>query len=418
MDNHDVQHRHSAYNGKQMRKPIPRKAVDYNISILKYLEMRHSIHDHRDLSHLQSTREADCEVFPPFVWEHHPATSVCTKLFLTRKDNDTEKKNDCHINVVVWTPEGRRLITGASTGHLILWNGLTFNFETKQNAHDKAIRAMAWSHDENWMITADELKIKYWETNMNNAKEITAHTQSIRDLTFCPTDELFASCAEDNEIKIWDFLSAREQAKISDRSNVKCLAWHPQRALLVSGSRDKYIAFWDPKTSKPLAQLNCHMDIVTRVKFNFNGNWVLSASKDRKIKLFDLRMLKEKEIQVFSGHSDEVTTIAWHPQHEKLFASGGADGKIAYWLADTNEPIADVPDAHETNICDLAWHPLGHILCSGGKANKTKFWSRSRPSEQLAAVQLNSQNNQTSAMEIDQQPFYDSTFIPGIGAYD
>lgn len=29
-----------------------------------------------------------------------------------------------------WTPEGRRLITGASSGEFTLWNGLTFNFET------------------------------------------------------------------------------------------------------------------------------------------------------------------------------------------------------------------------------------------------------------------------------------------------
>lgn len=33
-------------------------------------------------------------------------------------------------NPLQWTPEGRRLITGAASGELTLWNGLTFNFET------------------------------------------------------------------------------------------------------------------------------------------------------------------------------------------------------------------------------------------------------------------------------------------------
>lgn len=32
--------------------------------------------------------------------------------------------------IVQWTPEGRRLVTGASSGEFTLWNGLTFNFET------------------------------------------------------------------------------------------------------------------------------------------------------------------------------------------------------------------------------------------------------------------------------------------------
>jgi polyadenylation factor subunit 2 len=33
-------------------------------------------------------------------------------------------------NFIKWTPDGRRLITGASSGEFTLWNGLTFNFET------------------------------------------------------------------------------------------------------------------------------------------------------------------------------------------------------------------------------------------------------------------------------------------------
>lgn len=34
------------------------------------------------------------------------------------------------ISFLQWTPEGRRLVTGASSGEFTLWNGLTFNFET------------------------------------------------------------------------------------------------------------------------------------------------------------------------------------------------------------------------------------------------------------------------------------------------
>ena len=48
----------------------------------------------------------------------------------------------CPIFTLAWTPEGRRLITGASSGEFTLWNGLTFNFETILQAHDSAVRAM------------------------------------------------------------------------------------------------------------------------------------------------------------------------------------------------------------------------------------------------------------------------------------
>ena len=52
----------------------------------------------------------------------------------------------CPIFTLAWTPEGRRLITGASSGEFTLWNGLTFNFETILQAHDSPVRAMKVRH--------------------------------------------------------------------------------------------------------------------------------------------------------------------------------------------------------------------------------------------------------------------------------
>jgi len=38
-------------------------------------------------------------------------------------------------------------------------------------AHDTAVRSMIWSHNDNWMVTADHSgTIKYWQSNMNNLK--------------------------------------------------------------------------------------------------------------------------------------------------------------------------------------------------------------------------------------------------------
>eukprot|EP01126_Amoeba_proteus_P027460 TRINITY_DN2726_c0_g1_i14.p1 TRINITY_DN2726_c0_g1~~TRINITY_DN2726_c0_g1_i14.p1 ORF type:complete len:149 (-),score=7.78 TRINITY_DN2726_c0_g1_i14:148-594(-) len=101
----------------------------------------------------------------------NPISTVTTRFIHT-----STNKARCPINCCVWTPEGRRLITGASSGEFTLWNGLAFNFETILQAHDTAVRAMVWSHNENWMVTADHGgEIKYWQPNMNNVKQFTAH---------------------------------------------------------------------------------------------------------------------------------------------------------------------------------------------------------------------------------------------------
>lgn len=156
-----------------------------------------------------------------------------------------------------WTPEGRRLITGSSSGEFTLWNGLTFNFETILQAHDSAVRAMNWSHNDNWMVTGDHSGIiKYWQSNMSNLKMFQGHKEAIRDLTFAPSDTRFATCSDDSLIKIWDFNTGTEEKTLTGHGwDVKCVDWHPYKALLASGSKDNLIKLWDPKTAKNITTL-------------------------------------------------------------------------------------------------------------------------------------------------------------------
>lgn len=62
---------------------------------------------------------------PPSMYLDNSSNSVTTRFVKTATN-----KMRCPIFTLAWTPEGRRLVTGASSGEFTLWNGLTFNFET------------------------------------------------------------------------------------------------------------------------------------------------------------------------------------------------------------------------------------------------------------------------------------------------
>ena len=64
-----------------------------------------------------------------------------------------------------------------------------------------------------------------------------------------------------------------------------------------------------------LTTLHAHKSTVMDVKWNANGNWLLTASRDHLLKIFDIRKTKE-ELQTFRGHKKDVTTASWHPVHE------------------------------------------------------------------------------------------------------
>ncbi|XP_078178962.1 transducin/WD40 repeat-like superfamily protein isoform X2 [Carex rostrata] len=367
-----------SYAAKRMRKLVHRRTVDYGSTVVRYAQARMWQRDVRDRTVIQPTPAAALDMLPTAAYADNPSTSFAAKFV-----HASTNKNRCSINRVVWTPTGRRLITGSQSGEFTLWNGQSFNFEMILQAHEQPIRSMVWSNNENWMVSGDDGgAIKYWQSNMNNVKaNKTAHKESVRGLSFCRTDLKFCSCSDDTTVKVWDFARCQEERSLSGHGwDVKCVDWHPSKSLLVSGGKDNLVKLWDARSSRAaLCSFHGHKNTVLCVKWNQNGNWVLTASKDQTIKLYDIRSMKE--LESFRGHSKDVTALAWHPFHEEYFVSGSFDGAIFHWLVGHETPQAEILGAHDNSVWDLAWHPIGYLLASGSNDHTTKFWCRNRPGD-------------------------------------
>ncbi|KAH8417202.1 hypothetical protein KR222_006348 [Zaprionus bogoriensis] len=402
------------FDGKRLRKSVMRKTVDYNASIIKALEARLWQRDYRDRLAIQPDSIYVPQMLPPSSYLDNPANAITTRFVKTATN-----KMRCPIFTLAWTPEGRRLVTGASSGEFTLWNGLTFNFETILQAHDISVRTMVWSHNDSWMVTGDHGGyVKYWQSNMNNVKMYQAHKEAIRGISFSPTDSKFVSGSDDGTLRIWDFMRCQEERVLRGHgADVKCVHWHPQKAMIVSGSKDNQqpIKIWDPKSGIALATLHAHKSTVMDLKWNDNGNWLVTASRDHLLKLFDIRNLRE-EVQVFRGHKKEASSVSWHPIHEGLFCSGGSDGSILFWNVGTDKEIGSVETAHDSIVWTLAWHPLGHILCSGSNDHTIKFWTRNRPGD-LMRDKYNLNTLPASLAALDECE-YDDAVIPGMGPED
>ncbi|KAJ8930190.1 hypothetical protein NQ314_017030 [Rhamnusium bicolor] len=389
------------FDGKRLRKSVMRKTN------------RVWQRDYRDRRALQPDAMYYPDMMPPPSYPDNPINCVTTRFVKTATN-----KMRCPIFCMAWTPEGRRLVTGASSGEFTLWNGLTFNFETILQAHDSPVRTMVWSHNDSWMVTGDHAGyVKYWQSNMNNVKMFQAHKEALRGISFSPSDTKFVTCSDDGTLRIWDFFRYQEERHGAD---VKCVHWHPQKGLIISGSKDNQqpIKLWDPKTGQSLATLHAHKSTVMDLKWNENGNWLITASRDHLLKLFDLRNLSQ-EVQTFRGHKKEASSVAWHPVHEGLFCSGGSDGAIMFWHVGADKEVGAIEQAHDSIVWTLAWHPLGHILCSGSNDHTSKFWTRNRPGDQMRdKYNLNTLPAGIAGLEDIDMGDEPASIIPGMGPED
>ncbi|CAK7217777.1 pre-mRNA cleavage and polyadenylation factor (CPF) complex subunit [Sporothrix curviconia] len=385
------------------RRPV----TDYGATLVHW--MRHRQPKYRNAYGGEAERPSVSyivDMMPPVARVTNAADSVPTRHL-----HSSLNKIKHPVNVVRWTPEGRRLLTASSSGEFTLWNGTGFNFETIMQAHDSAIRALAYSYSDDWLISADhDGYIKYWQPNFNNVENLSAHNDPIRDLAFAPTDSKFVTASDDSTLKIYDFAAARPEATLTGHGwDAKSCDWHPTKGLVVSGSKDHLVKLWDPRSGRCLTTLHGHKNTITKTSFERVRGWCLAtAARDQTARVFDLRTMRD--ICLLRGHEKDVSTVAWHPIHGNLLSTGGGDGALFHYLLDEPNtppgqavtiapydspdpttapaqsiyPAHRVPYAHDFAIWSLDWHPLGHILVSGSNDRLTRFWSRARPGEDVS----------------------------------
>ncbi|KAL8294345.1 hypothetical protein RB597_007942 [Gaeumannomyces tritici] len=312
------------------------------------------------------------------------------------------------INVVKWTPEGRRLLTASTGGEFTLWNGTGFNFETIMQAHEAAIRALAYSHRDEWLLSGDhDGIIHYWQPNFNNVETIRDSKDTVRDIAFAPNDSKFVVATDDAALRVYDFAAATRESTLSGHHwEAKACDWHPTKGLIVSGSKDHLVKLWDPRSSRCLTTLRGHKNTITKTLFErVRGMCLATSARDQTARVFDLRMMRD--ICLLRGHDKDVSSLAWHPIHPNLLSTGGAGGALLHYILDEpNTPDGRPPTvapydsadpaetpaqvifpahrlnhAHDFGIWSLDWHPLGHIMASGSNDRITRFWTRARPGD-------------------------------------
>ena len=390
------------------RRRRPRPVTDYGSSLVHW--MSHRKPRYKGIQHYEQERPSPSYVvdfLPPTARLDSPADSIPVRHLHTSLG-----KSKKPVTVVRWMPEGRRLLAGVHNGEFMLWNGMSFNFETVTAMGSSSLRAAEWSNKKDWLVAAnDEGTVFYLQPTLNNPHQFRGHESPIRGLAFSPSDTKFVTASDDNTVKIWDFVSSTNESTYKDHGwDVKSCDWHPTKGLVVSGSKDHTVKLWDPRTTRTLTTLHGHTSSITATVFSRVRDQLLAtAGRDAKSRIFDLRMMRDVcQLRGFDTPNKGISSIAWHPIHPSLISAGGEDGALNSYLlnepntpagvsaasispyytsdpssatAQTIYPAHRIPHAHDSSIWSIDWHPLGHILATGSNDHYTRFWSRSLPGQ-------------------------------------
>jgi WD40 repeat protein/tRNA A-37 threonylcarbamoyl transferase component Bud32 len=118
--------------------------------------------------------------------------------------------------------------------------------------------------------------------------------------------------------------------------SVRSVAFAPNGQWVLSGSHDKTVRLWDLKSGKELRRFVGHTGKVTWVAFSPNGDRVLSASDDKTIRLWDTQT--GKQIHQMLGHMHYVVSVAFSPDGCHAL-SASYDKTLRLWDLETGKQV-------------------------------------------------------------------------------
>lgn len=140
--------------------------------------------------------------------------------------------------------------------------------------------------------------------------------------------------------------------------------------VLASASGDYTVKLWDVEAGTPKLTL-AHKDIVQSLSWNAEGSMLVTTSRDKKLRLWDVR--QERPAQEVAGHPGAKNSRAvWMGEHDRIATTGFSrmsDRQLGLWDSrNPKEPIGGFQILDSiSGVCMPFWDDGTQCLYLAGK---------------------------------------------------
>ncbi|MEO8660179.1 MAG: c-type cytochrome domain-containing protein [Bryobacteraceae bacterium] len=217
----------------------------------------------------------------------------------------------------------------ARGGEVQIWDVAGRTLVRTIQGHTDCIYSVSFLSDGKRVVTASYDKLlKLW--NVESGKEILTfkdHIDSVFALAVTPDDKRLVSAAADRAVKVWDIASGERLYSMSDaQDGLNAVALDPAGRRVAAGGLDKSIRIWTlgEKSATLTNSLIAHEDAILQVTWSPDGQYLVSSSADRTLKVFKAEDLTEVKSL---SQPDWVLALKFSPDGRRL-AAGRFDGSV------------------------------------------------------------------------------------------
>ena len=214
--------------------------------------------------------------------------------------------------------------------------------------------------------------VKVWRTDFTKEMQrLRGHTTYIPSLAYSPDEKFLASSSWDFTIKLWNISTEQFVSSFGiDGTVAYSLAFSPDGQFLASGDSDGTLRFWNPLTGKMIFSYQLHTDQIATINFLNGGRRIISAGKDKKVKIFDL---SERRVVKTLDHENPVNTVAVSADGS-VAASGGRNGEINFWSLPEGKLVFGTKGSGGKSVLSLAISPDNTVAVSADEDGVISKW--------------------------------------------
>lgn len=295
-----------------------------------------------------------------------------------------ESRHKTAVESLEFSPDGQLLVSGGGRNDPIvhLWNVENGKHLGQLKGHQTRVLSMAIAPDSKTLVSGGEdALINLWDLEERQLiRTFAVHSSHVMSLAITPNGQTLISGGLDG-LKIWNFQQQLFVETLLLLSPIYSVAVHPNGTLLVTGGKKGEIVLWDmqpdcheilgcfvPQNNPNQGTLKGHTDAIAALVFTANGEYLVSGSYDRTIKIWHL---PTGEVRELGQHLGQIHTLAIAPDGQTL-ASASIDG-LKLWNLRSGQLLQTISD-NVNAVQAVAFSPDGALLATGGENNTIKIW--------------------------------------------
>ena len=220
----------------------------------------------------------------------------------------------------------------------------------KSKGIEKAVILLKILEDKRLLVVDKETTIRFFDKNefiMKDGFKANINHAYYKNsvVAFSDDAELFSVVtANRHESKLFNAKTKKLTAKVDrHHGEVSCVGIDPLNRYMFSCGDDGKTFAIDIKSGKLVFTLPIHVDTVNDIAFSKNGNWVATASYDRKISVFSLVTMTQKE--KLKAHASPVMKLRFVKGNRLVSVDKNSSAII--WNIYTNKVIERLQGIHD-----------------------------------------------------------------------